>query len=857
MRDATFLQIQGRGDSTMRMLELPAGPVRIGRGAHCEVQLGGPELGDVQCMLRRRGNTWHFQPVGPPGQAWIDGRPADQQRPVALGVPFRVGEHWLTLRPADSATNDWGSFEAPIAIEPEVRPAEPPPPEGSPSVKDRPRAASAPVDDEERLRRWEARLEQRERWLKDRQEERRWEARWKSAGESIRGRAAHPSATPVAPPVQSPPSPTISAPKTPLRAPQTPPVARILEPGNLQPIRRVADRTPRPSTARVAVRPLAQPAVPIRRPLEPINVRIAIQPARIASKAAPVEDREPTEAPATRSMIALTPSPAEVVEPPEIPIVPEVAGPIVPSSEAEGTSSPSATPAGATPIPPEPVLAFESQRPSSGEIEPETGGDEGVPIEVVIDEVEPIEPPALPAVIESPPRIDSWLEDAAETSRPVEAAALPVERAVPEFEAPRPRWQDPQPLESSGVVGVSRAEWPSARAIFEAQGRRAQPAPQVTKGRRRRSPEPEPTDVLGPAHWTVPLWLGWFPVVLLSGILGAGGLVLSSDWAVEASNADTAIRMALREAGTPGPAVDPAAIPRGGWWSSSATHLAAWAMALQRANDGEDHSDDVRSLLNSARSASQLSARSRFIVEWPESSEPGATPEFLHLGRTRDVVTLAWTGRRLRKAGKLDSAIRAYRAAMEIASKTSLEDLDPPIFYEDSQVRRYALPREALLGLVVGHMSEDGDWTREQWSEALPPSAVSSLVASRVLNQGRKRADADRLADLAIKQAESPPPPGFDPAEERAAGAEALAYRGRWTDAAEQYRLAIDRVDVDPIRRMWWLNLAEVAQRIGDDPARDRAIEAAKAPDSADEITGRALKYQQSLPGSVSTSPQR
>jgi hypothetical protein len=207
--------------------------------------------------------------------------------------------------------------------------------------------------------------------------------------------------------------------------------------------------------------------------------------------------------------------------------------------------------------------------------------------------------------------------------------------------------------------------------------------------------------------------------------------------------------------------------------------------------------------------------------------------------------------------GKVESAIRAYRSAMEIASKASLKDLESPVFYEDRQVLRYALPREALLGFVVRTMTEDGEWTNEQWSEALPPSAVCSLVASRVFALKQNRSDADRLADLAIRQAESPsPPPGFDLAEERAAGAEALAYRGRWTDAAEQYRLAIDQADDDPTRRMWWLNMAEVAQRMGDDSARARAIEAAKSPDSTDKITRRALQYQQSLPGLVSATRQ-
>ena len=121
----------------------------------------------------------------------------------------------------------------------------------------------------------------------------------------------------------------------------------------------------------------------------------------------------------------------------------------------------------------------------------------------------------------------------------------------------------------------------------------------------------------------------------------------------------------------------------------------------------------------------------------------------------------------------------------------------------------------------------------------------------------QKRADADRLADLAIRQSEEPTPAGYDPAEDRAAGAEALAYRGRWPDAATQYRLAIDLAEDDATRRMWWLNLAEVALRANDDAGRERAIEAAKSPTTVDEITRRALQYQQSQTGLGSARPSR
>src|SRR4051794_27514907 len=188
MPEAMFLQIQGVGSTPTRMLELPPGPVRIGSGAHCEVRLGSPGLGEVQCLLRRRGNNWHFQPVGPPGHVWIDGRPADHQRPLPIGASLRVGDHWLTLRTATHPPEVPGSFSTPITVEPrtadDLAPIPSPEREAEaeealkvapPPADDRPRTTTTTAEDEDRLRRWQTRLEQRERWLKTRQDERTWE----------------------------------------------------------------------------------------------------------------------------------------------------------------------------------------------------------------------------------------------------------------------------------------------------------------------------------------------------------------------------------------------------------------------------------------------------------------------------------------------------------------------------------------------------------------------------------------------------------------------------------------------------------------------------------------------------------
>ena len=70
-----------------------------------------------------------------------------------------------------------------------------------------------------------------------------------------------------------------------------------------------------------------------------------------------------------------------------------------------------------------------------------------------------------------------------------------------------------------------------------------------------------------------------------------------------------------------------------------------------------------------------------------------------------------------------------------------------------------------------------------------------------------------------------------------AARAEALCLRSRWKEAAEQYRQAIERVDNDLIRRSWWFNLADVAQRLNDEGQRQAAFRAVLAVHNSDDIS--------------------
>ena len=129
------------------------------------------------------------------------------------------------------------------ATSPRREPRSPPPPIAANPARRSRRTRSG-------SRRWQARLEQRERFLKDRQDEKRWEARWKSAGESIRDRSDAPTSKPHVPP----PDPPHSAADTSSTKPST-----RTDPAGLAdhraPTRRAAPEGRRPRRADIAKGP--------------------------------------------------------------------------------------------------------------------------------------------------------------------------------------------------------------------------------------------------------------------------------------------------------------------------------------------------------------------------------------------------------------------------------------------------------------------------------------------------------------------------------------------------------------------------------------------------------------------------
>ncbi len=857
----SYLQIRTGDEETARVLELTSHSIRVGRGIQCEVRLNQVGLGDVQCMIRRRGDDWQIQPVGPPGRIWIDGRPADGQQPLPTGAVLQVGRFRLTIHLFDPNRQQPGSFDAPITvgaetIDPPPVAAQSPEPLSTPEPTPQPESASEPEPStaDDRVKRWQSRLDQRDQWLKDRRNEKRWEARWKAAGETIRARSTPPSSSaagaptgnaPSPPPLeQTLPSPTIARPFA-ERAPNV----RSFEP---RPVfgqtHRVADSDLKFEPQRVPLRPrTAEPTPEVSANPEPPRPTPAV-----------VDDTPTVEPP--RSKIPNSTSPAVELstgwqgldyQPPSASDLtePTIAGGGVPTlagqkaipdlqgRELDLSDSLASEPETearnlAEPPPPTEPSSIADSRPVM--IEPtgpvvDSPADPVKPIRLTPQRPSPrislpVDPPSQPDPVDARPRVEP-------TFAPVEVAFPPAQPSLgaETGSKPIPSQVDPK-------------EWPSARAIFDAQGMRATgglaPNPESTAKPPRKRPTPEPTEAIRPEEWTIPLWLGWFPSAMVIMALGLFSSSLAVVWVEDALSGNLAIRLATRPEG-PSPTIDPQTLPKPAWWRTTASHLAAWALALDRAGPGEEPgSADARVMEADARNVSPLGARARFVSE-PVPGQEGDASTTVRLGSTRDVVTLTAMAHRLRRENKRLDAIRAYQAAFLTASTTHRSTLGRPVFREDPQVNRYGIPHSTLLDQVARDMVDSGDWTPEEWAEAIPPFAPARLAVASAIRV-KDPAEAERRFKAIVPDPDGPLDPRFETSEHHAAIAEALAEQQRWSDAVSQYRLAIEAETRDLDRRVWWFNLAEIARKNGDGSLRNQAIEAAKGADLSDEVTQRA-----------------
>lgn len=762
MPETTYLHIQGRETDPTRVLELPAAGVRVGRGARCEVRLPDPSLSEVQCIVRPRGDSWHVQPVGAAGSVSIEGEAVRHLHALPLGVPLQVGSYRLVLRPSA-----WGSYQAPIEVGPGLATGRPVEPRevvdsGRPAP-DRPAPRSNTEAEAERLGRWQARLEQRERLLGDRLAEKKWEARWKAAGEGLRARSGSPVPPRASPPPSAtpgpPPRPEVSRPPTPVR----------------------------PPTPSIAKAPTSQPREP-----RPVS--------------APIPPESPFDAP--------PPDPVPLGLP--APETPRLVGPpddreVVTGGDGADQAEMSATAVGV-------------ETPTD-EVEVSPDVTIGADVEPSADELK-TDDAAQDAPEESATPIVGLWRHAVETDAPPEPAPGPP--PIPKRKSPSPR---PVP---TPATSTARAEFPSVRTILAAQGTRAVAEP-TTRRRARRGPEP--TAAREPGHWSLPAWLGAIPALLAGvGVVGAG-VFLGVVWTGDNLAVGPAARAALRSSGGAAVPLDPSIRPETRWWKSTAGHMALWAAAVERSPEGPDRAGEVRDLLDAAGRAAPLRREVRYALAGEDR------PEFSAVGLSRDVASLTLTGRALKRSGKVGPALAAFRRALELASGADPARLEPPTFDEDSGVRRYRLPHEALAAGVVREIMGAKDWGFPEWSAALPPVAVARLAAARLLREAGSP-DAAKAIDLVLSdEVPEPDRPGLV-AEHLAAQAEALAFRDRRTEAAGRYRRAIETADDDATRRRWRLSLFEILATLGASEERARLLEAAKGTDPDEEVTRKAIDAQ-------------
>jgi hypothetical protein len=830
MAPETFLHIESPDSSERHVQGLTGLSARIGSGSQCEVPLRDPALAEVQCILRRRGASWWLQPVGPARLVTIDAAPVEHQRVLAAGVPFQVGRFRLTLQAVAAPVPALGSYERPIDVEPIAAPGESPVRESFPA-HDYPDPAAPvrpPIDlasERERLVHWQARLASRERLLRDRERRRPWEFR-------LRSRA------PQSPPPAAPKgSPMPAAPATPLDLPPRVRIAPDVESSPGPPIQPPPPPPPTPPTARPA--PVAQ---------NPRRVRYRLPaPARRESEPAPARGDEPRAVP--------DPSPAEAV----------IGDPGDPPSEARAPSTDPSTfhravdsegdapPTGQFVLPVLTPGQDEDQEQDGSDPRPTGGtvalGSVGAPRPDGPRE----EPGAVPGALAAGPGDDPHAADTDHDDGPVPADGWEAPRPFVAHTSESSSWDwpvaapDPDSPPPEALPGPSRVEphWPSARAVIEQH--RAAGAARIVKDRpasKRRRARPEPTVCRPPDAWTLPAWVAAGPAFAACLLIGTIGLFLAQKWGRDDRVAGQVADLLLDPRARAGRSIDAPDPPATAWWATTPGHLVFHAAARHRDEPAPGRDEDVRFLLEAARSAAPLDRSARLA-----SAELGATG----LGLSRDVIALRRTGRLLLQRGQVEPGLRALRSAMELAITSDLDHAPAPSFQDDASVRRFTLPQEDVLAAIIAEALESeavrGDFDR--LAAALPRSPVAALAAYRVL-RGHGSPDAPRALERVLAADVGP---GGRGALALAAQAEALAFQGRWDEAADRYQDAIGRQRDGPCRRAWSLNLAEIEAHRGRDDAMREAWDAARGTDPKDPINVRLAEARQRHEGSLAPRP--
>jgi len=356
----------------------------------------------------------------------------------------------------------------------------------------------------------------------------------------------------------------------------------------------------------------------------------------------------------------------------------------------------------------------------------------------------------------------------------------------------------------------------------------------------------KPTELREPDQWFPHLWLVWPPAALLVIGMGIAGSLLSLRWSSDSFNASVVSQRLLtgsEKQGREKPLPESIVPPESSWWKTTPLHLVEWGVYLGQMRTGNDRADEGRELVAAAVRISPINPTAR-LARAQLASKPGeSTGGALDLGLSRDAVSLAWSARVLRHAGRKEAAIRVYRQALRIACANDCAPAWKPTFNDEPTVRRYFLPGETTARAIVRELINDADWTFQDWSEALPKNTVAVLAAVRLLCE-HERPEAQALLKQILNQEQENGATGAEGAVQTAMIAEAHALLSQWREAEQQYHQAIDRMSDLAVKRSWWFNLASVAIQSNDESQRKVALEAALEAPASDDIRRRALELQ-------------
>jgi len=899
MRESVCLHIQDPESGPIRVVEIPWISVRIGCAAYCEVRLADRELAEEACRLQRRGRTWHLVPLGPKGSILVQDRPIEGPCPLPFDVPFRVGSICFTLRQNRSSDPDWEMYRT-LSSAPHRQPMSINPLPSSLPAAERSIASIAPP----RLQRGVVhkasipltpRIDSPPERSPSPRPANPWGARWKAAGARLQTDRKQP--LPPGRPHSGPPADRYQS--VPLKEPSVP-LSMKAEPA-VSPSRARGFSTHPLTPAGAPGYPVPPSISPRSRLVANLPIKAITQPAEpfiatVRPEKITTCDRQPASLLQTRDQGSQLDRSDHLC--PEIRI--ERADDVPERSEPEAGIEPSGDPGMVQSTKPEklgikstaeeadyhancqsydpatkPGLAgayddqiiddhsawleyyFPEESSPSASVAIDHSG-----LAVLTSDSPRNEPaPGLQVMKEPSTLMTEEFQHRSPPSSREERARSPNLQTVTLLDSGTPPAGDRRrasedelwPNNSRHKPGIepeiprpkTGPDLPSAKDILAAVSMR----PSALTGKpstRMNEDQGKPTERREPDQWFPHLWLVWPPAALLVIGMGIVGSLLSLRWSSDSFNASVVSQRLLTRSENQGrekPLPESVVPPQSSWWKTTPLHLAEWGVYLGRTRTDDDRTDEGRELVEAAVRISPINPMARLARAQLASKSSKSTSRALDLGLSRDAVSLAWSARALRHAGKKESAIRVYRQALQIACDNDLAPASKPTFNDEPNVRRYFLPGETTARAIVQELITDADWTFQDWSEALPKNTVAILAAVRLLRE-HERPEAQALLKQILNQKQEIVSTGAEGAVHTAMIAEAHALLSQWREAEQQYHQAIDRISDLTIKRSWWFNLASVALQLNDEAQRKVALEAALEAPTSDDISRRALELQ-------------